>query len=226
MVEYMVKANLRTLLSCLHCIEFRVYIKAFDWLTLLAQLQNTGIPAIQLATKILSCYLSSSNPKLLIKCSDNDIHQIFEVTAKAAGSSYKLNEFTFHSLDMILFLQKFIEQEKSEALIPPQASVLPVMTRVISNGTLEEKIAISLFVWKFLSKCNVCAYSGLMQVFEDCEESELKDITKSMSAFCSQKDCAGDALDIQSCFNYCPYNNIMAVCCSLVGTPNQSLAPA
>lgn len=191
----MVKANLRILLNCLHCSEFKVYIKAFDWLTLLAQLYNTTIPAIQLAAKILGCYV---NLKHSVELFENDIKQMFDVIAKAAGSTYELNEFTFYSLDVVVSLQEFIGRSKSDILPLIQASILPVLVTLISNGTLEEKVAICLFIWDFLSLkkydlSEELAYSDLLEVFEVCEDdSELKNITKCILASCAENSHAGN----------------------------------
>lgn len=185
----MVKANLRVLLSCLHCCEFRVYVKAFDWSALLEQLCNTTSPAIQLASKIVGCSLSFFNPQLFIGLSETDINQMLNITAKAAGSSYKLNEFRFCSLDMIMCLQTFIDQGKSDIFTPLQGSLLPVVVSVFSSGTLEEKTAISLLLWSYLSSRNYdlsgdLAYSNVLPVFNEiCEDDEdLKLIIKCISA--------------------------------------------
>ncbi len=196
MVEYMVKANLRILLNCLHYSEFKVYIKAFDWLTLLEQLRNTAISAIQLATKILGFYLSSSNPELFMELSENDILQILDIAAKAAGSFYELNEFKFYSLDMIMCLQKFIEQDKSDNVLSiTPASILPIFVTIFSNGTLEEKTEMYLFVWSFLYGRKYDLNEDYLQLFEDHREiEELKNITKCIlvSYDCANKpECKG-----------------------------------
>ncbi len=190
----MVKANLRILLNCLHYSEFKVYKKAFDWLTLLEQLYNTATPAIQLATKILGCYI---NVQHSLELSENDINELLDVTAKAAGSPYELNKFKFYSLDVIMCLQEFVDQSRSDMLPFIQASILPVLNTVLSNGTLEEKIAISLFIWNILSLKEYdlsegLAYSDLLQVFEVCgDDEELKNITKCILASCPENNHAG-----------------------------------
>ena len=193
MVEYMVKANLRILLNCLHYSGFKVYVKAFDWLTLLEQLCNTAIPAIRLASKILGCYVTVQHLEL----SENDIHEMLEVTAKAAGSSYELNKFTFRALDVVVCLQEFVDQSKSDILPFIQASVLPVLNKVLSIGTLEEKIAITLLIWNILSLKNYdlsedLTYSDLLQMFKVCgDDEELKSITMCILASCPENNHAG-----------------------------------
>ena len=188
----MVKANLRILLNCLHCSEFKVYVKAFDWLTLLAQLHNTTIPAIQLAAKTLGCHVNCS-----VELFEDDINQMLDVIAKAAGSSYELNELAFYSLDMVMCLHEFIDQSRSDILPIIQASILPVLVTLFSNGTSEEKVAISLFIWNLLSlkKYDLgveLAYSDLLQVFEVCgDDEELNNINKCILASCAENICAG-----------------------------------
>lgn len=192
----MVKANLRILLSCLHCNEFKVYVRAFDWFTTLAQLQSTNIPAVRLATKIISCYLSSCNSELFTGgLSEVDVNEVLDIAAKAAGSLYVFDKFTFYSLDMILCLQKFIEHDNIDLTVLTQAPILPVLVTIFSDGSLEEKSSISLLVWNILSarKYNLCenVYSDLLQVLKDYEETEeVKSIAKSIIASCD-KDCEG-----------------------------------
>lgn len=187
MIEFLVKANLRILISCLHCSEFKVYLRAFDWPTMLAQLHSTTIPAIRLATKILSCYLSFTNPELFTGLSDTDINQFLDIVVKAAGSFYELDKFTFYPLDMIMCLQRFIEEDNRDVSFLTQAPVMPTLVAVLSDGTPEEKSAISLLIWSILStrkydlRGNI-AYSDLLQVFEG--HKEIEDIAESIIASC------------------------------------------
>lgn len=194
MIEYLVKANLRILISCLHCDEFKVYLRAFDWPTMLAQLHSTAIPVIRLATKILSCYLSFTNPELFTGLSEADVNQFLDIAVKAAGSSYELDKLRFYSLDVIMCLQKFVEEDNRDvSILTHHTSVLPAVVTVLSDGSSEEKSAISLLIWTILSARKYdlsgnIAYSDLMQVFEDC--NEIKDIAKGIVASC-EKDSAG-----------------------------------
>ena len=191
------KANLRILLSCLHCSEFKVYVKAFDWMTLLAQLKGvSSISGIQLATKVLGNYLFSYNPAFPVGLAENDVYEMLDMSHKAAGSYYELDEFSFYSLDSLKCLRKYIENSKDKVL-PAfcQASLLPVVINVMYSGTLEEKIEICLLAWDALSasKYNLTEYSDLLRTLKGFKESseELESILKCVLASCEYSHSAG-----------------------------------
>jgi len=97
----MVKANLRILLNCCYEPQFKVYAGAFDWSTLLPRLLNSGMGAVQLATKFISSCLASGLPdacESFWKLKGSDVDLLLKTLGKIIQTGedpLEVNDFSF-----------------------------------------------------------------------------------------------------------------------------------
>ena len=142
--------------------------------------------------------LNSSDGDLLVKLLRNVI--------QTEGKHIEVDEFSFSSLDLIIGLQKLSNSSEDNLQLLTSKPILPVLSAALESEQPQEKLAVCLLLWNFLSMSKtresnpeIPCLTEQLKVLACSSDPQLKNVSECILMVLKEQGVEGELL---SCHSY------------------------